>query len=1187
MTTWHKNPRVYSLFSLVCIAACSAILSPFEKSEQDSAMPSRPGADRTGTLEIIFNQTGISTVLPPEVAPDDLEFNLTLTPADPAQEPIEVQELPAGELSLPGIPEGTWNISLRGYFPEGTPLEGVIPNVYAFGASSQDPIEITAGLPTTWVAQLLAIQSDEGEGSVRIELSWNPELFPGNPGTSRVTNYEDDADALTPSLQLLVPGQAPEDREPPFYIDPADEGITITFDADQGTLTYEQDNLPSGFYRIAIPLERHDSETGQTYAVGTYRDVIHIYDGRRSEKDLEITPLIGTPPSAPENLQLSPVSFDETEEEWTVGLSWTRTANTALSYRIYRRVNDGAFEVLDGATDLPRDTSFFSDTFEPADLDDTYQYRVIAANSYGTSSPLASPVLSANPEGNEGDFLFTVHSDYLILTGYTGAAEDDVIIPPAAEVGGVTRTVRTIAASAFEGKQITGTLTIADSVTEIGRLAFNTNNFTGNLVIPDSVTTIKDNAFRNAGFGGSLTLGENLETIEVGAFRDNQFTGGLTIPGSITSMGTRVFQEAGFTGPLNLENLSLTSIEANTFTDTGFTGTLVIPESVQTIGVQAFQNANFTGSLVISDSVTTVGNAAFQNAGFDGSLTLGENLETIGPEAFRNNQFTGGLTIPGSVAFIGASAFRTAGFTGPLNLENLSLTSIEITTFADTGLTGTLVIPESVQTIGGQAFMNTNFTGNLVIPDAVTTVGNAAFRTAGFDGTLTLGENLETIGSDSFRGNQFTGGLTIPGSIASMGPRAFQSSGFTGTLNLESLVLTSIPDNAFQATGFTGSLEIPISVTTIGISAFEDSKFDGTLTLPSGLTGLANGAFRTNNFTGNLEIPGTLTSVAISAFSNAGFTGALTLNEGIQSIGAFAFVGTGFTGDLVVPDSVISVGNQALRGAFDGTLTLGENLVTIGSTAFSPSGSGFSGQLTIPESVTTIGVGAFAENTFENTELLIPASVESVGAEAFTLMANLETVIVNRWEAPDGITTAGVDLFQGSPIAGGTGSILVPAGSETAYKEADGWNQYSDIIEEKTTELVISSGTLDTIFPTGTTFYYDLIDAESYDHEGSGWGSGTSPWNFDTWYEDENVQLLEKDGVTNVVKTTGTRPQFEPEALTGLAPGKEWRILLTNWPDRGPASAFRRANLSQPFTLSEGGTITLDDNDFVAWDWDS
>uniref|UniRef100_UPI00058CF7A7 leucine-rich repeat domain-containing protein n=1 Tax=Alkalispirochaeta alkalica TaxID=46356 RepID=UPI00058CF7A7 len=376
-------------------------------------------------------------------------------------------------------------------------------------------------------------------------------------------------------------------------------------------------NLPSGFYRIAIPLERHDSETNQTYTVGTYRDVIHIYDGRLSEKTLDITELIGTPPSAPQDLQISLADYDPQEGSgaWEIDLSWTRTANTAGGYRVYRRVNDDPFTVLDDADNLSQHASSFNNTFILGDQDDTYQYRVVAWNSYGESPPLDSPPLPGDLSVTDGDYTFLVYPDHLVLLAYTGLPSVDIVIPGTLEVNGEERPVTKIAADAFKDKGITERLTIPDTITEIGAGAFHLNSFTGDLEIPDSVVTIGASAFQSAGFsnGGHLILGtteSNLETIEFRAFQDTGFTGPLTIPASVTSIGGSAFQNVTFAGALTLH------------------------EGLLTIGSSAFEGASFSNGLTIPDSVTTIRTSAFKEAVFAGPLELGTGLVTLETHIF-------------------------------------------------------------------------------------------------------------------------------------------------------------------------------------------------------------------------------------------------------------------------------------------------------------------------------------------------------------------------------------------------------------------------------------------------------------------------------------------------------------------------------------------------------------------------
>ena len=145
------------------------------------------------------------------------------------------------------------------------------------------------------------------------------------------------------------------------------------------------------------------------------------------------------------------------------------------------------------------------------------------------------------------------------------------------------------------------------------------SNLTGSLTIPESVTSIGEYAFSGcSGFTGSLSIGDGVTSIGNYAFRDcSGFTGSLTIPNSVTSIGSYAFAYCS-----------------------GFTGSLTIPDSVSSIGNHAFRNCSgFTGSLTIGDGVTSIGNYAFYQCSGLTAIELGESLEKIGDSS--GNTFSG------------------------------------------------------------------------------------------------------------------------------------------------------------------------------------------------------------------------------------------------------------------------------------------------------------------------------------------------------------------------------------------------------------------------------------------------------------------------------------------------------------------------------------------------------------------
>lgn len=139
----------------------------------------------------------------------------------------------------------------------------------------------------------------------------------------------------------------------------------------------------------------------------------------------------------------------------------------------------------------------------------------------------------------------------------------------------------------------------------------------------------------------------------------------------------------------------------------------------------------------------------------------------------------------------------------------------------------------------------------------------------------------------------------------------------------------------------------------------------------------------TLNEDGLLTVSGTgamndYNSTSMPWYSHAGEITALELGTGITSIGQYAFSGcSGLRGNLVIPDSVTSIGNWAFSSCgFDGTLTLSANLTSLGSYAFSNC-KGFTGELVIPDKLATLGRGTLSGMS-GITSLVVGESVTSI-----------------------------------------------------------------------------------------------------------------------------------------------------------------------------------------------------------------
>ena len=388
------------------------------------------------------------------------------------------------------------------------------------------------------------------------------------------------------------------------------------------------------------------------------------------------------------------------------------------------------------------------------------------------------------------------------------------------------------------------------------------------------------------------------------------------------------------------------------------------------------------------------------------------------------------------------------------------------------GLTGSLVIPNSVITIEQGAFYHCHgITGTLTLGDAVQTIGYDAFSECyGFTGTLTLGNAVQTIDSYAFHNcTGFSGTLTIPESVTSIGSYAFRYCNFTSLnynatnclsvssswlSNTNSLTNVNIGENVYiiphyflsGRSTFSGELVIPNSVFFIGNYAFENcTGFTGSLTIPNSVTTIGNNAFNgCTGFTGSLIIGNSVTSIGNSAFNGcSGFANALNIGNSVTSIGDNAFNGcSGFTGSLKIPNSVLTIGNSAFNGCsgFTGSPTIGNSVVSIGENAFNGC-SGFTGSLTIPNAVTTIANSAFMNCAGFSGTLTLGQSLTSIDNSAFFGACEGFTAFNVLAEVPP---TLGSNVFLSVDTQV---PVYVRCGTLEAYQNAEGWNIFTNIQE--------------------------------------------------------------------------------------------------------------------------------------------
>ena len=459
-------------------------------------------------------------------------------------------------------------------------------------------------------------------------------------------------------------------------------------------------------------------------------------------------------------------------------------------------------------------------------------------------------------------------------------------------------------------------------------------------------------------------------------------------------------------------------------------------------------NRDYSGSKIIIPNsvlydgknypVTSIADSAFYiNLRLE-EVTIPNSVTTIGNEAFSWSNLKE-VTIPNSVTTIGDGAFEGCTSLQKViwnarNAQDCSYSS----PFSGCGVTD-FVFGEEVEHIPAYLCNNLRLLNTIVIPNSVTTIGNGAFAWCRGLTTVTIGNSVTTIGYRVFASCTGLTEVSIPNSITTIGEKAFN--GCTGLTEITiPNSVTDIGNLAFAGcTGLT-EVSIPNSVTSIGSSAFSNCRGLKTVTIGNSVTTIGNWAFASCTGLTEVSIPNSVTNIGSSAFEDCTELKTVTIGNSVTTIGDGAFDScTGLT-KVTIPNSVTIIANNAFNGCAQmESVTIGEKVESIGESAFAKCDN-----LTavISKAVTPPQIWA---TTFDDyfIPLYVPAGCKPKYAETkywrnFTDIretgVTLHTVTANATDETMGYVIGGGEYPQGSTAT----LVAVPFGQNYFVRWNDG-----------------------------------------------------------------------------------------------------------------------------------------------------
>ncbi len=383
-----------------------------------------------------------------------------------------------------------------------------------------------------------------------------------------------------------------------------------------------------------------------------------------------------------------------------------------------------------------------------------------------------------------------------------------------------------------------------------------------------------------------------------------------------------------------------------------------------------------------------------------------------------------------------------------------------------TGLTS-IIIPNSVTTIGDYAFYSCTNLASVVIGNSVTSIGSFAFSECSSMISLTIGNSVTSIGMAAFGGHS---ALKLK-DVYCLGEKA--PPGFDNLLdyifdsNDVSNAILHVKDYAIETFKgkepwtFFKEIVCDEKVTDFNLTYYVDNEVYKTYKhkYEDEITPEPNPEREEYTFSGWSEIPNVMPGKDVNVFGTFNHDEVILNGVTYQIVNSEAIIidNANISGELSIPSSVEDKGkNYPVKNIPSGIFTNNSGITS----------------LIIADGIISIGARAFS-NCSSLTSISIPNSVTSIGERAFANIDKLTDVTCYANEVPQTDRTA----FEKSYLDYVT--LHVPYESLDAYNAVGPWKDFKEIVSLPRDSYTLTYMVDDETYKAITYDYGEEITAEA------------------------------------------------------------------------------------------------------------